>query len=100
MNQNVSDNHIHQNNIEYKFNKYDSNYDESRKQLIPCFSEFYGTVVKIIPFKHSENFSILDIGAGTGLLTELIANKFSKAQITLVDISAEMLSIAQERLKQ
>ncbi len=100
MNRNVSDNHIPQNDIEYKFNKYASNYDGSRKQLIPCFSEFYETVIKIIPFKHSEKFSILDIGAGTGLLTELIANKFNKAQITLIDISAEMLSIAQERLKQ
>jgi tRNA (cmo5U34)-methyltransferase len=99
MNRNVSGNYTPQNGIEYKFNKYASNYDESRKQLIPCFHEFYKTVIKIIPFKHSEKFAILDIGAGTGLLTELIAKKYSKAQITLIDISAEMLSIAQERLK-
>ncbi len=100
MNLDGSDKNIPQNEIESKFNKYASNYDKSRKQLIPCFTEFYGTVIKIIPFSHSESISILDIGAGTGLLTELIAKKFSNAQITLIDISAEMLSIAQERLKQ
>ena len=100
MNMDVSDKNIPQNEIKYKFNKYASNYDKSRKQLIPCFTEFYGTVIKIIPFSHSESISILDIGAGTGLLTELIAKKFINAQITLIDISAEMLSIAQERLKQ
>ncbi len=96
---NISINPTKNKDIEYKFNKYATNYDNSRQQLIPCFSEFYRTVVKIIPFSTSTNLSILDIGAGTGLLTELIAKKFSNAQITLIDISAEMLCIAQERLK-
>ncbi len=99
MTPNISNNPINRKGIEYKFNKYATNYDHARQQLIPCFSEFYSTAVKIIPFSTSKNLSILDIGAGTGLLTELIAKKFSNAQITLIDISAEMLSIAQERLK-
>ncbi len=73
---NISSNPIIKKDIEYKFNKYATNYDNSRQQLIPCFSEFYRTVVKIIPFSTSINLSILDIGSGTGLLTELIAKKF------------------------
>jgi hypothetical protein len=63
MNLNVAGNQIPQNDIEYKFNKYASNYDKSRKQLIPCFTEFYGTVIKIIPFSRSESWFFAKNGA-------------------------------------
>lgn len=83
-----------------KFDQYASNYDESRKQLIPCFNEFYGTITKIIPFSSASNLSILDLGAGTGLLTGKIIKKFPNAQITAIDISSQMIEIAKSRLKE
>ncbi len=85
--------------VKAKFNQYALNYDNSRKQLIPCFSDFYRTIIKIIPFEASTNLTILDLGAGTGLLTELIVEKFPNAQITLIDISSVMLNIAKKCLK-
>ena len=85
--------------VKDKFNKYAANYDNSRKQLIPCFADFYGTITKIIPYSPSANISILDLGAGTGLLTEIIIKKFPNAKITLIDISTEMINIAKKRLK-
>ena len=81
-----------------KFNQYASNYDDSRKQLIPCFSDFYGTITKIIPFRSLANISVCDLGAGTGLLTEIIIQAFPNSQITAIDISNEMISIAKNRL--
>ncbi len=86
--------------IRDKFNQYASNYDESRKQLIPCFIDFYGVIIKIIPFSSSDHISVLDIGAGTGLLTEIIIKQFPYAKITAVDISAEMIKIAKKRLQE
>ena len=41
--------------------------------------------------------AILDIGAGTGLLSALMLKKFKEAHLTLVDLSESMLSIAKER---
>jgi len=41
--------------------------------------------------------AILDIGAGTGLLSALMLQKFPDAQLTLVDLSESMLTIAKER---
>ena len=32
------------------FDKYASCYDESRRRLIPCFDEFYGVALDVIPF--------------------------------------------------
>ena len=86
--------------VKDKFNQYASNYDNSRKQLIPCFVDFYGTITKNIPYSSSANISILDLGAGTGLLTEIIIKKFPNAKITLIDISVEMINISKKRLKE
>lgn len=72
-------------------------YDRARRQLIPCFDDFYGTALALIPNQPQASFRVLDLGAGTGLLSFLVARKFAKARITLMDISQEMLGKARER---
>jgi tRNA (cmo5U34)-methyltransferase len=72
-------------------------YDRARRQLIPCFDDFYTTALALIPYQPQARFRVLDLGAGTGLLSFLVARKFAKAQITLMDISQEMLGKAEER---
>jgi len=42
---------------------------------------------------------ILDLGAGTGLLSEKLLKKYSRGSFTLIDLSNEMLNIAKERFK-
>ena len=85
-------------NISAKFNKYAERYDQSREKLIPCYSDFYQTIVKIIPFASSTSLSVVDLGAGTGLLSKQILKAFPKSNMTLVDISEKMLNIAKSRL--
>jgi len=53
----------------------------------------------IVDFLSEDPFAALDLGAGTGLLTSLILNKFPKAKLTVLDISEEMLAKARERFK-
>lgn len=43
--------------------------------------------------------TILDLGAGTGLLTEQVIKRYPQAQLFAVDLSPSMLQIAQPRLK-
>ena len=59
-------------------NTFDSaarDYDKARKQLIPCFDEFYGVALELIPVDPSKDIKILDLGAGTGLFSSLIILK-------------------------
>jgi len=72
-------------------------YDQTRRQYIPCFDDFYGTAIELIPYPRNAAVEILDLGAGTGLLAALVAEAFPNAQITLLDISGEMLAKAKER---
>ena len=84
--------------IKAVFDQYASQYDGSRRKLIPCFADFYRTAREIIPFAHEEKLTILDLGAGTGLLTSMIAADFVKARFVLMDISEGMLDKARKRL--
>ena len=73
-------------------------YEEGRRRLVPCYDDFYGTVMKLLTFPKSTHIRVLDLGAGTGILSRMIAEAFPNARITLVDISSEMLALAKESL--
>jgi tRNA (cmo5U34)-methyltransferase len=81
----------------YVFDHAAADYDRTRRQYIPCFDDFYGTALALIPYQPKDQFRILDLGAGTGLLSALAAAVFPDAHFTLADISSEMLSKARER---
>ena len=72
-------------------------YDTTRKKYIACFDDFYGVAIEQIPYSKDAHFKILDLGAGTGLLSALVKGSFPHCEITLTDISEEMLQKARER---
>jgi tRNA (cmo5U34)-methyltransferase len=83
--------------VKEAFDRFATTYDIARKQLIPCFDDLYQMVLALVPFQTSDEFSVLDLGAGTGLLSSLIADSFPRAQITLFDISEKMINQAHKR---
>jgi tRNA (cmo5U34)-methyltransferase len=72
-------------------------YDRARRQLVPGFDRFYGTALESIPFAEEQEIKVLELGAGTGLLSAMIAEKFPRSRVTLVDLSVEMLRVARRR---
>ncbi|MEM7030515.1 MAG: class I SAM-dependent methyltransferase [Chloroflexota bacterium] len=79
------------------FGKTAQSYDQSRRQLIPHFDDLYVTVLDIFPQSDGVKIKVLDLGAGTGLLSGFIAEAFPNTVLHLVDISPEMLDQAQAR---
>ena len=79
-----------------------SEYDLSRRRLIPCYDLFYGTAADLAgrSLKKVPSPAILDLGAGTGLLSEFVMQKVKSAALYLLDESPDMLAKAQERLAQ
>jgi tRNA (cmo5U34)-methyltransferase len=73
-------------------------YDSERRRLVPCFDEFYGTVAELIARFCPKPPRILDLGAGTGLLSSAILKRVGPMDLTLLDASAEMLVKAEQRL--
>lgn len=72
-------------------------YDRTRRQLLPCFDDFYGAVPRLIERRPDEALEVLDLGAGTGLLTMHLAHAFPRARFTLIDVAERMLDVARER---
>ncbi len=87
------------NDIISKFNEIAGTYDTQRKKLIPCFDDFYRTAVAVAETEAACP-SILDIGAGTGLFAALMLEKYPNARFTLIDISDQMLKVAEARFHQ
>lgn len=76
------------------FDRFAPIYDRARRQLVPCFDEFYGAAVAAIPFAVDRPLRILDLGAGTGLLSRFLAERFRRARFVLLDASEAMLARA------
>jgi tRNA (cmo5U34)-methyltransferase len=80
------------------FHRTAATYDAARARLIPCYDHFYATAVSLIPFAPDAPIRILDLGAGTGLLSAFIRERFPSAHLHLVDLVPSMLDRARQRL--
>lgn len=83
--------------IEEQFNQVANEYDKNRRKFIPCFDDFYKSVTKQILFNITPPKQVLDLGAGTGLLTYYWYRECPTARYVLVDIADEMLDISRRR---
>ncbi len=71
-------------------------YDRQRKQLIPCFDDFYGTALSLVDSRNPAP-KIIDLGAGTGLFSDMVLRQYPNAELTLIDLSERMLEQARRR---
>lgn len=83
--------------IEEQFNLIAKQYDVNRRKFIPCFGDFYETATKLIASSIDEPRRVLDLGAGTGLLTSFWYKEFGSAEYVLTDIAEDMLDVSRKR---
>ena len=87
------------NKIQEQFNSIALKYDNQRRCFIPCFDDFYKSSISLLKYYKDDFKKIADLGAGTGLLTKEIYELYPNAYYVLIDISKDMLKIAEERFK-
>ncbi|MDE6603749.1 MAG: class I SAM-dependent methyltransferase [Lachnospiraceae bacterium] len=83
--------------IEEQFNLIAEEYDINRKKFIPCFEDYYKNTTKFIVSNITQPKRILDLGAGTGLLSYFWYKYFPASEYVLVDIADDMLQVARKR---
>jgi len=78
-----------------------SEYDLSRRRLIPCYDSFYASAADLVArtVRDISSPAILDIGAGTGLMSEFVMQRVGKASLYLLDESTDMTDKAKIRLE-
>jgi len=83
--------------IEEQFNLIAKEYDCNRRKFIPCFDDYYENTTKQIIYNIDTPGRVLDLGAGTGLLSYYWYKECQSAEYVLVDIADEMLEISRKR---
>jgi trans-aconitate methyltransferase len=73
-------------------------YERKQRLLVPRKDEMLEVIVDLVPFGEEDAFTVVDVGAGQGALSERILGRFPGAHMVLVDASAEMLDVAEGRL--
>jgi len=84
------------NGLKESFDAISQEYDAQRRWIIPDFEGFYAAAVGAAAGARDKP-SILDMGAGTGLLSARFLEEYPGAMLTLMDVSEQMLDVAWRR---
>ncbi|MDR0286697.1 MAG: class I SAM-dependent methyltransferase [Clostridiales bacterium] len=82
-------------NVQSRFNYIAPVYEATRKKFIPDFDTFYQSGVRFLQCEKTAPH-VLDLGAGTGLYTNKLLERYPHAEVTLVDFAENMLDIARQ----
>ncbi len=85
--------------VEDHFNEDASDYDNHIVKFVPHYREQNEMMMDLLPFEGTVRVRGLDLGAGTGVLAEGILRRYPLAEVTVFDLSDNMLAAARERLK-
>lgn len=75
-------------------------FDGLIRKLIPRYTQMLGAVADALPFPQDAAIRVADLGAGTGMLSALVKQRFPLARLTCVDGAPNMLALARHRLRQ
>ena len=81
------------------FDRAAPSYDALRRLLIPRFDDFYEAALTLLGDAAGKAPRVLDLGAGTGLLSARVLERFPEARLTLIDLSEGMLGMARRRFE-
>jgi tRNA (cmo5U34)-methyltransferase len=76
------------------FDAYAADYDAARRRLVPRFDAFYGAAARCSHLARRPVTRVLDLGAGTGILSRAVAAAHPGAHLTLLDAAPAMLAQA------
>ena len=74
-------------------------YHALRRRLVPGLDDFYGTAADLLALRGGPLARVLDLGAGTGLLSAYVAERHPGVELVLVDGAAAMLEQARRLLE-
>jgi tRNA (cmo5U34)-methyltransferase len=83
--------------IDSAFNATIEYYDDWMKKALPNYHEIFRTAQELIPFETTKPIEVLDLGAGTGLFSKHVLEKYPDARFLLYDVADKMLDVARER---
>jgi tRNA (cmo5U34)-methyltransferase len=85
--------------IDQAFNASIDYYDDWMRKALPNYDDLFGSAQKLIPFAPTQAIDVLDLGAGTGLFSKHVKEKYPHASFVLYDLADKMLEVAKDRFR-
>ena len=79
------------------FNNEADIYDETTQYLLLNYDDILNRAIQKIDYSKNSNFSILDLGCGTGNLIKKIRENYPKAKIYALDFSNAMIDVSKKK---
>ena len=83
--------------IDQVFDKSVSYYDGWMRIALPSYQDLFDTAVAAIPFDPAGPIRVLDLGAGTGLFSWHVLQRYDRGEYLLYDLADGMLAVARQR---
>ena len=83
--------------IDQAFNNSVEYYDSWIRKAVPGYDDLFAIAGEMIPFAADSAIDVLDLGAGTGLFSGKVVEKYPLGRFVLYDIAGKMLDVARER---
>ncbi len=91
---------MEQQQVKEHFRKQAADYVGLMKRLVPKFTEQNEFLCELIPFERDKPIRVLDLGAGPGVLSELVLKLYPQATVLAFDLTEEMLQACRQRLSE
>ncbi len=85
--------------IDQAFNKSVEYYDSWIRKAVPGYDDLFTIARELIPFAEDAAIDVLDLGAGTGLFSGQVLEKYPLGRFVLYDVAEKMLDVARERFR-
>jgi len=73
-------------------------YDIDMDVMHPLRHKMIEIILDILPFDQDATLKVMDLGAGTGIFSARVLDKYPNAKVTAIDGAAAMVDIATDRL--
>ena len=74
-------------------------YDDWMMKALPNYDDLFGTAIDLLTFEPGDCNQVLDLGAGTGLFSKHVLEKYPQANFVLYDLADKMLNVARKRFE-
>jgi tRNA (cmo5U34)-methyltransferase len=83
--------------IDQAFDRTVTYYDDWMKKALPGYSDIFNIATQVVPFESNAPIRVLDLGAGTGLFSQHVLQKYPNATFVLWDLAVKMLDVTVQR---
>ncbi len=85
--------------IDQAFNSSINYYDDWMRKALPNYEDIFKTALELIHFTATTPIDVLDLGAGTGLFSKHVFEKYPDAKFLLYDLADKMIEVAKDRFR-